>query len=63
MHIAASAESLELHVVELRDGGGAAMLEAASLPDVGNVLKRVTDEVELAEAPDELRLRLAFAAR
>ncbi|MGK2938989.1 MAG: hypothetical protein ACSLFR_14470 [Solirubrobacteraceae bacterium] len=61
VHITASSEGLELQVGDLRDGGGAALLEAASLPGVGNVLERVADTVEVAEEPDELRLRLAFA--
>ncbi|MBJ7520057.1 MAG: hypothetical protein JHC84_10210 [Solirubrobacteraceae bacterium] len=61
IQITASSEGLELQVGDLRDGGGAALLEAASLPGVGNVLERVADTVEVAEEPDELRVRLAFA--
>lgn len=63
VHITASPDGLELQVGDLRDGGGAALLESASLPGVGNVLERVADTVEIAEHPDELRLRLAFAGR
>lgn len=61
VHISASSDGLELQVGELRDGGGAALLESASLPGVGNVLERVADAVEVTEAPEELHLRLAFA--
>lgn len=61
VQITASSAGLELQVSDLRDGGGAALLEAASLPGVGNVLERVADTVEVGEAPDALRVRLAFA--
>lgn len=63
VHVTASSSGLELQVSDLRDGGGAALLESADLPGVGNVIERVADAVEVAEDPDEVRLRLAFAAR
>lgn len=63
VHVVASSQGLELQVSELRDGGGAALLESADLPGVGNVIERVADTVEVAEDPDEVRLKLAFAAR
>ncbi|MBJ7332982.1 MAG: hypothetical protein JHC95_24015 [Solirubrobacteraceae bacterium] len=62
VHVTASPDGLELQIADLRDGGGAALMEAASLPGVGNVLERVADTVEIGEAPDEVRLRLAFGA-
>jgi serine/threonine-protein kinase RsbW len=63
VHVAATSEGLELQVCDLRDGGGAALLRSADLPGVGHVLERVADTVEVARDPDEVRLKLAFAAR
>lgn len=63
VHVVASPDGLELQVSDLRDGGGAALLQSADLPGVGNVLERVADAVEVVEDPDEVRLKLAFAAR
>lgn len=63
VHVTASSEGLELQVSDLRDGGGAALLESADLPGIGNVIERVADTVEVGEDPDEVRLKLAFAAR
>lgn len=63
VHITASPDGLELQVSDLRDGGGAALLQSADLPGVGNVLEQVADTVEVGEDPNEVRLRLAFAGR
>ena len=60
VHIHAEPEGLSLRVgVGATDDGGAdRLLEAASLPGVGNVFQRVADDVR-AEG-SELVLRLAF---
>lgn len=38
---------LELRVGPLRAGGGQRVLETASLPDVGSVIERLTDQVKV----------------
>jgi serine/threonine-protein kinase RsbW len=59
VHIHAEPEGLSLRVGVGADAGGAdRLLEAASLPGVGNVFQRVADDVR-AEGP-ELVLHLAF---
>ena len=59
VHIHAEPEGLSLRVgVGGADGGADRLLEAASLPGVGNVFQRVADDVR-AEGP-ELVLHLAF---
>jgi hypothetical protein len=52
------ADGLELVVEELAEGGAQALLEAAVLPQVGNVLEKVADDVRAAE--DGLHVRLRF---
>ena len=58
-------DGLELCVGPLTGGGAKEMLEAASLPGVGNVFERVADTVEPGTAPggagDQLTIRLAFS--
>ena len=51
---------LELRVGPLRPDGGQALLAAAELPGVGNVLERVADDVQVRRQPDreELVVRL-----
>lgn len=59
VHIHAEPEGLSLRVgVGSGDSGADRLLEAASLPGVGNVFQRVADDVR-AEGP-ELVLHLAF---
>jgi serine/threonine-protein kinase RsbW len=58
VHIHAEPEGLSLRVGVGGDGGADQLLEAASLPGVGNVFQRVADDVR-AEGTD-LVLHLAF---
>jgi serine/threonine-protein kinase RsbW len=58
VHVRADRAGLRLTVGSLTGGGGEALLRAASLPGVGNVLERVADEVRADGA--ELHLSLAF---
>jgi serine/threonine-protein kinase RsbW len=53
---------LELRVGPLREEGARALLAAAELPGVGNVLERVADEVIVDDGPDgeHLLIRLGF---
>ena len=64
--VAASAGAIELRVRALSPNGADALVADADLPGVGNVFKRVADEVDArAGAGDgrgELVLRLRFAA-
>ena len=52
-------DGLRLEIGPLRSGGAQAMLEAAVLPQVGNVFERIADDVE---ALDE-HLHIHVAAR
>ncbi len=54
-----SEDGLELAVLELGEGGGAALLADASLPGVGNVLERIADHVDTDDRT--LVVRLSFA--
>lgn len=60
------ADTLEMRIGPLAEGGANAIVREAELPGVGNVLKRVADEVGGAPAADgdgeELVIRLAFAS-
>lgn len=59
VHVHAETEGLLLRVAVSADGAaGERLLEAASLPGVGNVFERVADDVRADGA--ELVLRLAF---
>lgn len=57
-------DQLELRVGELAEQGAAAMLSAAVVPGVGNVLERVSDELHVEPAlsggPEELVLAISF---
>lgn len=62
--VAADEAGLELRVGALSRDGASAVLEDAELPGVGNVFRRVADEVDARPAGDgagELVLRLRFA--
>jgi hypothetical protein len=64
VRLLAAPDAIELHVAELREGGGKALLADASLPGVGNVLERIADEVTVEpgeEGRETLRVRLSFA--
>jgi hypothetical protein len=52
-------DGLELHVLDLGDGGGEGLLADAALPGVGNVLERIADEVTATD--DALVVRLSFS--
>lgn len=62
--VTADRESLTICVSPLQAQGADALLRAAELPGVGNVLERVADEVTSGPAEDgpgeHLRVRLAF---
>jgi hypothetical protein len=58
IRVDARRSALSLEVRSLVPGGGAALLEAASVPGVGNVLRHVADETDVRD--DELHLTLAF---
>lgn len=58
VHVHAEPAGLSLRVGPLGADGGAALVEAASLPGVGNVFERVASDV--STEGDELLLRLAF---
>jgi hypothetical protein len=60
VHVSAAPDGLSLRVGPLGADRAGALVEAASLPGVGNVFQRVADEVR-AEG-SELLLRLAFRA-
>jgi hypothetical protein len=63
--VAADETGLELRVGALSRDGASAVLEDAELPGVGNVFRRVADEVDArpaGEGAGELVLRLRFAA-
>jgi serine/threonine-protein kinase RsbW len=63
--VAADEAGLELRVGALSRDGASAVLEDAELPGVGNVFRRVADEVDARPAGDgagELVLRLRFAS-
>lgn len=53
-------DGLRVEVGPLTDGGAQAMLEAAVLPQVGNVFERIADDVRVAEHE---RLHIHVAAR
>jgi hypothetical protein len=62
--VAAEEGSLELRVASLDNDGARGLLDDAELPGVGNVFRRVADEVDAHPAADgagELVLRLRFA--
>lgn len=61
--VAAERGSLELRVESLQGDGAQELLADAELPGVGNVFKRVADEVDARSGDDlgELVLRLRFA--
>ena len=52
-------DGLRVEVGPLRDGGAEAMLEAAVLPQVGNVFERIADEVRT----EDERLLIHVAAK
>jgi serine/threonine-protein kinase RsbW len=58
VHVSAEPEGLLLRIGPLPDSGARALVEAASLPGIGNVFQRVADEVRADGS--ELLLRLAF---
>jgi hypothetical protein len=58
VQVTAEPDGLSLRVGPLPDSGASALVEAASLPGVGNVFQRVADEVRADGS--ELLLRLAF---
>ena len=58
VHVHAEPEGLSLRVGPLPDDGADALIQAASLPGVGNVFERVASDVR-TEGP-ELVLHLAF---
>ena len=63
--VAADDAGLELRIGALSRDGARSLLEDAELPGVGNVFKRVADEVDArasGEGPGELVLRLRFAS-
>ena len=63
--VAASETGIELRVGALARGGADSLLADAELPGVGNVFKRVADEVVARSAGDgagELILRLRFVS-
>lgn len=57
--VSTASDGLRIEVGPLRDGGPQAMLDAAVLPQVGNVFERIADAVD---AQDE-HLRILVAAR
>jgi serine/threonine-protein kinase RsbW len=62
--VAADEGGLELRVASLHGEGARALLDDAELPGVGNVFRRVADEVDARGSGDgvgELVLRLRFA--
>ena len=62
--VAADDSGIELRIGALSRDGAKGLLEDAELPGVGNVFKRVADEVDARSAGDgagELVLRLRFA--
>ena len=65
--VSADDGAITMAVYPLRPLGADGLLQAAELPGVGNVLERVADEVTTGPSPDgegeELRVRVAFAAR
>jgi hypothetical protein len=58
VHVHAAPEGLSLRVGPLPAAGGDALVQAASLPGVGNVFERVASDVRTEGS--ELLLRLAF---
>jgi hypothetical protein len=58
VHVHAEPEGLSLRVGPLPAEGGAALVQAASLPGVGNVFERVASDVRTEGS--ELLLRLTF---
>jgi hypothetical protein len=60
VHVHAEPEGLSLRIGPLPDSGGDALIQAASLPGVGNVFERVASDVRTEGS--ELLLHLAFRA-
>lgn len=61
--VSADEDGITLLVSPLGANGAEGLLAAAELPGVGNVLKRVADEVQpgtTADGAEELKVRLAF---
>jgi hypothetical protein len=58
VHVHTEPGGLSLRVGPLDDDGGAALVQAASIPGVGNVFERVATDVRTEGS--ELLLRLAF---
>jgi serine/threonine-protein kinase RsbW len=58
IHVHAEPAGLSLRIGPLSDSGGDALIQAASLPGVGNVFERVASDVRTEGS--ELLLRLAF---
>ena len=58
VHVQTEPEGLSLRVGPLGADGAQALVDAASLPGIGNVFQRVADDVRAEES--ELVLRLAF---
>jgi hypothetical protein len=58
VHVHAEPEGLSLRIGPLPAAGGDALIQAASLPGVGNVFERVASDVRTDG--NELLLRLAF---
>lgn len=66
VHVTAGPGAVELRVGPLREGGADDLVASAALPGVGNVLERVSDELEPqrdGHAGDYLRIRLEFDAQ
>jgi serine/threonine-protein kinase RsbW len=62
--VAADERGIELRIGSLSRDGARGLLDDAELPGVGNVFKRVADEVDAkppGDGPGELVLRLRFA--
>lgn len=56
-----SPRSLGLRVGPLRPGGAGELVVEAKIPDVGNVIERLSDEVEVVQADSGEFLRVALA--
>ena len=61
--LTASTRSLELRVGPLKSGGAGGLVGDASIPDIGNVIERLSDEVEVEQSggSEYLRVSLAYA--
>jgi len=60
VHVSAAPDGLSLRVGPLTNGAASALVEAASLPGIGNVFQRIADDVRADGS--ELLLHLTFRA-